>query len=216
LPFLYHVLVSVANIEVAWELFPTASSIDAPAKSSFCIFVQLFLSREQSVGAYHTIILDINCCTTSITLVIQSVCASSEVALEPWRSCWLLASALVQAILRRTLYGNPAGSLENAVPCCALFTKPYHINDRAELLLVCVAMRMLLHSSEHLQISTVADRLSKFATCGRIPWEAPTRPCRPWTYKRGVVSGTSFKEIGVVVCHLNLIKCKADRSGRAV
>jgi hypothetical protein len=36
-----------------------------------------------------------------------------------------------------------------------------------------VAMGMLLHSNEHLQISTVADRLSMFATCGRIPWEAP-------------------------------------------
>jgi hypothetical protein len=35
-------------------------------------------------------------------------------------------------------------------------------------------MRMLLHSNGHLQVSTVADRLSMFATCGRIPWEAPT------------------------------------------
>jgi hypothetical protein len=121
--------------------------------------------------------------------VIQSVCASSEVALEPWRSCSLLASALVQVIvltevstmyfsldvLRWTLYRNPVGSLENAVLCCALFTKLYHSNDGAVLLCICVAMGMLLHSNKHLQISTVADRLSMFATCGRIPWEAPTK-----------------------------------------
>jgi hypothetical protein len=31
--------------------------------------------------------------------VIQYVCASSEVALEPWRSCSLLPSALVQAVV---------------------------------------------------------------------------------------------------------------------
>jgi hypothetical protein len=37
------------------------------------------------------------------------------------------------------------------------------------VLRVCVAMGMLLHSNEHLQISTVADRLPMFATCGRIP-----------------------------------------------
>jgi hypothetical protein len=119
---------------------------------------------------------------------MQSVCASSEVALEPWRPCSLLASALVQVVvltevstthfsldaLRWTQYRTPVGSLENAVLCCALFTKPCHSNDGAVLLRVCVAMGMLLHSNEHFQISTVADRLSMFATCGRIPWEAPT------------------------------------------
>jgi hypothetical protein len=121
----------------------------------------------------HAIILDINCCTTLFILVIQFVCVSSEVALEPWRSCSLLASTLVQVVvltevsldvLRWTLYRNPVGSLENAVLCCALFTKPYHSNDGAVLLRVCVAMEMLLYSNEHLQISTVADRLSMFAT----------------------------------------------------
>jgi hypothetical protein len=40
----------------------------------------------------HTIILYINCCTTLCILVIQAVCASTEVILEPW----LLAFALVQ------------------------------------------------------------------------------------------------------------------------
>jgi hypothetical protein len=35
-------------------------------------------------------------------------------------------------------------------------------------------MGMLLHSNGRLQISTVADRLSMFVTCGRIPWMAPT------------------------------------------
>jgi hypothetical protein len=77
-------------------------------------------------------------------------------------------------VLRWTLYRTPVVSLENAVLCCALFTKPYHSNDGAVLLRVCVAMGMLLHGNEHLQISTVANRLSMFATCGRIPWEAPT------------------------------------------
>jgi hypothetical protein len=104
----------------------------------------------------HTIIPDINCCTALFTLAIQSVCASSEVALEPSRSCSLLASALVQVVvltevstthisldvLRWTLYRNPVGSLENTVLCCALFTKPYHSNDGAVLLRVCVAMGM--------------------------------------------------------------------------
>jgi hypothetical protein len=37
---------------------------------------------------------------------------------------------------------------------------------------VCVAMGMLLHSNEHLQISIVVNRLSMFATCGRISWKA--------------------------------------------
>jgi hypothetical protein len=77
-------------------------------------------------------------------------------------------------ILWRTQYRTPIALLENAVLCCTLFTKPYHSNDEAVLLRVCVAMWMLLHNSEHLQISTVADRLSMFTTCGRIPWKAPT------------------------------------------
>jgi hypothetical protein len=71
--------------------------------------------------------------------------------------------------LRRTQYRTLVGSLENAVPCWALFTKPYHSNDGAVLLRVCVAMGRLLHSNEHLQSNTVADRLSMFATCGRLP-----------------------------------------------
>jgi hypothetical protein len=66
-------------------------------------------------------------------------------------------------VLRWTLYGTPVGSLENAVLCCALFIKPYDSNDEEVLLRVCVDMGMLLHSNEHLQISTVDDRLSMFA-----------------------------------------------------
>jgi hypothetical protein len=65
--------------------------------------------------------------------------------------------------LRRTQYRTPVGPLENAVLCCALFTKPYHSNVGAVLLRLCVAMGMLLHSNEHLQIITVTDRLSIFA-----------------------------------------------------
>jgi hypothetical protein len=78
-------------------------------------------------------------------------------------------------VLRWTLYRTPVESLGNAVLCCALFTKPCHSNDEAVLLRICVAMGMLLHNNEHLQISTVADRLSMFVTCGRIPWGAPTQ-----------------------------------------
>jgi hypothetical protein len=62
------------------------------------------------------------------------------VALEPWRSCSLLASALVQVVVqtevsttyvpldvsRWTLYRTPVGSSENAVICCTLFTNPYY------------------------------------------------------------------------------------------
>jgi hypothetical protein len=72
--------------------------------------------------------------------------------------------------LRRTQYRTLVGSLEDAVLCCALFTMPYHSNDGAVLFDACVAMGMLLHSNVHLQISTVADRLSMFATCGKILW----------------------------------------------
>jgi hypothetical protein len=87
----------------------------------------------------------------------------------------LTASTYISGdVLRWTQYRTAVRSLENAVLCCALFTKPYHSNDRAVLVHVCVAMGMLLHSNEHLQISTVADRLSMFATCGRIPRKAPT------------------------------------------
>jgi hypothetical protein len=76
--------------------------------------------------------------------------------------------------LRRTQYRTPVGPLENAVLCCELFTKLYHSNDRAVLLRVCIDMGMLLHSNGHFLISTVADRLSMFAICGRLPWKAPT------------------------------------------
>jgi hypothetical protein len=44
---------------------------------------------------------------------------------------------------------TPTWSSENAVLCCELFTKPYHSNDGAVLLRVCVAMGMLMHSNEH-------------------------------------------------------------------
>jgi hypothetical protein len=99
-----------------------------------------------------------------------------------WRSELIRVVLLTKAsstyisvdVLRRTLYRTPVWSLENAVRCCALFTNPYHSNDGAVLLCVCVAMGMLLHSNEYLQISTIVDRLSMFATWGRIPWKAPT------------------------------------------
>jgi hypothetical protein len=39
------------------------------------------------------------------------------------------------------------------------------------LLRVGVVMEMLLHSNGNLQISTVAGRISLFATCGRVPWK---------------------------------------------
>jgi hypothetical protein len=78
-------------------------------------------------------------------------------------------------VLRRTQYRTPVGPLENAVLCCALFTKPYHSNGGAVLLRVWVAMGILLHSNVQLQTSIVADRLSMFATCGRVPWKAPTK-----------------------------------------
>jgi hypothetical protein len=45
-------------------------------------------------------------------------------------------------VFRRTQYRTPVGSLENTFLCCALFTKPYHSNDGAVLLRVCVAMGM--------------------------------------------------------------------------
>jgi NhaP-type Na+/H+ and K+/H+ antiporter len=60
-------------------------------------------------------------------------------------------------------------SLENGVLCCALFTKPYRSKHGAVLLHVCVAVGMLVRSNGHLQISTVADRLSMLAICGGIP-----------------------------------------------
>jgi hypothetical protein len=105
-----------------------------------------------------------------------------NVAVWNLRSCIYWAPSLTMKslprisldVLRWTQYRTPVGLLENAVLCCALFTKPYHSNDGAVVLRVCVAMGMLLHSNEHLQISSIADRLSMFATCGRNPWEAPT------------------------------------------
>jgi hypothetical protein len=60
-----------------------------------------------------------------------------------------------------------------------LFTKPYYSNDGEVLLRVCAAMGMLLHSNEHLQISTVVDGLSMFTMGRMIPWEAPTLPFKP-------------------------------------
>jgi hypothetical protein len=73
-----------------------------------------------------------------------------------------------------------------SVLCCALFTKPYHSNDGAVLLRVCVAMGMLLHSNEHLQISTVADRTSMFATLWKDSMEGShkgMRVCYSFVYK---------------------------------
>jgi hypothetical protein len=52
-------------------------------------------------------------------------------------------------VLRRTQYRTPVESLEHTVLCCALFTKPYHSNDEAILLHVCVAMGILLHNNEN-------------------------------------------------------------------
>jgi hypothetical protein len=155
-----------------------------------------------SITTTTQIILDNDRCTLLFVLVIPVTYinthtyihtyihkhTSSWVTLEPWSSCLLLTvwtgpSHLADwsvfpyihiDVLRRTQCRTPVGSLENAVLCCALFTKPYHSNGGAVLLRVCIAMGMLLHSNEHLQISTVADRLSMLATCGRIPWKAPT------------------------------------------
>jgi hypothetical protein len=59
--------------------------------------VQIVLSIEDFYNL--TIILDISYCTTLFTLAIQCVCGSSEVALESWRSCSLMESALVQVVV---------------------------------------------------------------------------------------------------------------------
>jgi hypothetical protein len=83
-------------------------------------------------------------------------------------------------VLRRTQYRTPVGSLEYAVLCCALSAKPYHSNDGAVLLRVCVAVGTLLHSNEHSQIITVGDRLGMFATCARSPWKAPRSVKHPF------------------------------------
>jgi hypothetical protein len=123
---------------------------------------------------------------TILLVIVIPVIQSRHLSLEDLACCWrpeLVRGVLLTEasstyssvdVLRQTQYRTPAGSLENAVLCCTLFTELYHSNDGAVLLRVCVAMRMLLHSNEHLQISTVADRLSMFITCGRIPWKAPT------------------------------------------
>jgi hypothetical protein len=132
------------------------------------------------------IILDNKRCTTLLVLVISVIQSRhffwSDTRACCWRSDLVMVVLLIETsstyssfdVLKRTQYRTPVGSLENAVLCCTLFTEPYHSNDGAVLLRVCVVMAMLLHSNGHLQISTVASRLSMFATCGRIPWQAPT------------------------------------------
>jgi hypothetical protein len=75
--------------------------------------------------------------------------------------------------------------------------RAYHSNDGAVLLHVCVVVGMLLHSNEHLQISTVADRLSMFATCGRIPWKVPTVIANCRTPLNGLV-GIGYSEAACV------------------
>jgi hypothetical protein len=148
--------------------------------------------RRWSVGYITTtqIILDNNRCTISLVLVIpvrqstysflsdtrvlKTLPAADE---HNWSelSCWQASSVYSSVdVLRRTQYRTPVGPLENAVLCCALFTKPYHSNDGVVLLRVCVPVGMSLHSKEHLQINTVTDRLSMFATCVRIPWKVLT------------------------------------------
>jgi hypothetical protein len=77
-------------------------------------------------------------------------------------------------VLKRAQFRTPVGSLEKAIVCCALLAKPYHSNDGAVLLSVCVAMGMLLHSNAQLYISTVADWLSMFTKCRKISWKSPT------------------------------------------
>jgi hypothetical protein len=104
-----------------------------------------------------------------------------------WRSELFQVVSLAEAsctyssvdVLRRTQYRTPVGSLENAVHCCVLFTKPYHSNDGAVLFGVCVAVGKLLHSNEHLQISTVAIGY-RCSQCvggfhGRLPYNLPPR-----------------------------------------
>jgi hypothetical protein len=90
--------------------------------------------------------------------------------------------------LRRTQYRTPVGSLENAVLCCALFTKPNHSNGGVVLLRVCVAVGMLLHSNEHLQTSTVADRLSMFATTWEDSMEGSHIGIHPLPHVRDIVA----------------------------
>jgi hypothetical protein len=51
-------------------------------------------------------------------------------------------------------------------------------------------MEMLLHSNEHLQISTVADRLSMFKTCERNPLKAPILTPSPGKFDAKVVKRT--------------------------
>jgi hypothetical protein len=65
-------------------------------------------------------------------------------------------------------------------------------------------MGMLLHSNEHLQISTVAERLLMFATCGRIPWKASSpKLTGKWTWRPErlvlVVEGGGGISEGIVV-----------------
>jgi hypothetical protein len=91
----------------------------------------------------------------------------------------LLASALVQVVvlnevsttyisldvLRWTLYRTPVGTLENAVLCCVLFTKPYL--DGGVLLRVCVAMGMFCIATN--TCTLVADRLPMLESHGILP-----------------------------------------------
>jgi hypothetical protein len=119
---------------------------------------------------------------------------SSLVTLEPWRPCLLLTVSTHPSRLTNwsdfrvgllMSWGRP-----NTEPRSDHWKTPFSvarcllsriIPDGAVLLRVCVAMGMLLHSNEHPQISTVADRLSMFATCGRIPWKATTASY-PWRF----------------------------------
>jgi hypothetical protein len=93
-------------------------------------------------------------------------------------------------VLRRIQYRTPVGSLENAVLCCALFTKPYHSNDGAVLLRVCIAMGMLLHSNEHLQISTVADVIDV-----RNVWEDSMEGSHKCNAPAGIVSISCYPHV---------------------
>jgi hypothetical protein len=76
---------------------------------------------------------------------------------------------------------------------------PYHSNDGAILLRVCVAVEMLLHSNEHLHISTVADWLSMFATCGGIPWKAPTSCIK--FFQILISPYTLYELINIIILH---------------